>query len=215
MTSGVQGHGNVFERWVRETFFDEYKAPSGTGKWDVSKEANKRHGGVPVSIKCVGYGSSIGLAGALRQFHIEEDFLFIAGFWKKEGDKKRIVNIVAAPVSPTLWRSLWEPVSLDQLQDLDALIKNRANECQQVRAQAQGIKTQPPFTQAQISVNPKIDCKGQRRLQCSLSFSTFFSHIAPNWDKKPVERPTLFGVEALEPILSGSRVLKGRKEPSV
>lgn len=208
MPPEIQEHGFTFETWIRNTFFDSFKADSYTGKWDISKEANAHYGGVPVSVKTAKYGSSVGLGDALRQFRIDEDFLLIVGFWKQEKEKKRFVNLVAIPVTVALWQSLWHPITIKDLQRLDAVIKDRSLTPQQARIEAQHIKSQPSFTQAHITVNPKIDSKGQRRLQCTLGFSTIFSVLAPDADQKPVDNPQLFGVASVEAFLSNPRVFK-------
>lgn len=212
MAPEVQQHGFTFEKWVHETFFNSYKTRSYTDEWDVHKEFNVNYGGVPVSIKTAKYGSPIGLGDALRQFHINEDFLLIAGFWRQEKGKKRIVNIVAAPISVALWRLLWHPITEDDLRELDSAIKDRSLTYQQARIEAKRIKSQQPFTQAHITVNPKIDSKTQRRLQCSLGFSTFFSTVSPDADQKPVDIPKLFGTNSIEAFLSDPRVFNKSRQ---
>lgn len=214
MAPEVQEHGFTFEKWVHDTFFDSYKARSYADEWDVGKEFNVNYGGVPVSIKTAKYGSPVGLGDALRQFRIHEDFLLVVGYWRQEEKKKRIVNIVAAPVTIALWRSLWHPITLEDLRELDTTIKDRTLSYQQARAEAQRIKAQPPFTQAHITVNPKIDSKTQRRLQCSLGFSTLFSTVAPDADQTAVDIPKLFGVESIEAFLSNPRVFKRNRQSS-
>jgi hypothetical protein len=45
-----------------------------------------------------------------------------------------------------------------------------------------------------IVVNPKIDSKTQRRLQCSLRFDDVFKHLAPGGNREAQEQPALWGV---------------------
>jgi len=201
----VQQHGFVFEKWVRDTFFGGYRPPDYTQKWDIPKEANKNHGGVPVNPKAIKYATPVDLGDALRQFQVDEPFMLIIGYWVQEGDKKRIVNVIAPTVTPKLWRSLWEPITLDDLKRLDGVIKDRALDYREARAQAQKIKSAAPFTRAVMTVNPKIDSKGQRRLQCSLSFKNVFEHLAPSADSKPQRTPQLFGVAVPGPFQSSPR----------
>ncbi len=210
--SEEQGHGYLFEEWVRATFFDNYQSASYTQEWDVAKEANKRYGGVPVSIKFTKYGTSVDLGDALRQFQIDEDFLLIIGYWKQEGSRKRIVNIVAATVTPALWKSLWSPLTRDDLLKLDAVVKDRTLPYRQAQAEAKRIKSAPAFKQAIMTVNPKIDSKRQRRLQCSLRFGTVFERLAPKADPHPLAEPKLFGIPAPEPFLSKARSFNGQRE---
>ena len=86
----VQSHGLVFERWVRDTFFDGYKPASYTQRWDIPAAANRAHGAIPVNPKAVKHGTAVDLGDALRQYEIDEPFLLIIGFWSQDGDMKRI-----------------------------------------------------------------------------------------------------------------------------
>lgn len=106
------------------------------------------------------------------------------------------MNIIAPMVTPKLYRSLWEPITLEDLKRLDAVVKDRKPGYREARAAAQKIKSAPPFARAILTVNPKIDEKSQRRLQCSLSFKNVFKRLAPQADSKPQERPQLFGARA-------------------
>jgi hypothetical protein len=201
----VQRHGYVFEKWVRDTFFEGYEAPSYTQEWDVAASANKRYGGLPISIKTAKYGSSVDLGDALRQYSINENFMIIIGYWKQEGAKKRFVNIVAVRVDEQKYHELWQPIAWADLQRLDALVKNRALTSQQARDAARTMKRLVPFSKAVMDVNPKIDDKAQRRLQCSMSFKEVFQYLAPTSDASVQVSPKLFGVAAPEPFLSMPR----------
>jgi hypothetical protein len=204
----VQSHGLVFERWVRDTFFDGYKPASYTQRWDIPASANRDHGGIPVNPKAVKHGTAVDLGDALRQYEIDEPFLLILGFWSQDGDMKRIVNIIAPEISPELWRKLWGPVTYADLRRLDALIKDPGPTVEETRRLALKMKNAPPFSEAVIQVNPKIDNHGQRRLQCSIRFSDVFKHLAPGADPRPQDRPALFGVEYPGPIASKPRELE-------
>jgi hypothetical protein len=201
----VQQHGLVFEQWVRDTFFDGYRPDSYTQKWDIPAAANTRHGGIPVNPKAVKYGSSVDLGDALRQYQIDEPFLLVIGFWRQEGTTKRFVNIVAAHVEPGIWRRMWDPVTLPDLERLDAAIKDRSLTPAQARSAAAKMKSTRPFTQSRILVNPKIDSGTQRRLQCSIRFDDLFRHLAPGADRTIQERPALWGVEFPHPLSSPPR----------
>jgi len=202
----VQRHGLVFEEWVDDTFFAGYRPPGYTQKWDIPAAENKNHGGVPVNPKAIKYGSPVDLGDALRQFAIDEPFILVVGFWRQEGDEKRFVNIVAPRIEPGAWKKLWGPVTLADLASLDALIKDQSLTPEQARAAAQKIKHAAPFTQSVIEVNPKIDAKTQRRLQCSLRFDDVFRFLAPGADPAPQEHVALWGVEFPRPVPSKARV---------
>jgi len=201
----VQVHGLVFEKWVRDTFFDGYKPASYTQRWDIPATENKHHGDMPVNPKAVKYGTTIDLGDALRQYEIDEPFMLIVAFWQQEGDEKRIVNIAAPEISPETWRRLWGPVTYADLLKLDELIKDQGPSVTELRKLALKMKNSPPFSESIIQLNPKIGTDGQRRLQCSLRFADFFRELVPGADSKPQAHPALFGVEYPGTIASKPR----------
>ncbi len=202
----VQRHGVEFEDWIRETFFDGYQPDGYTQKWDIPAEANRAHGGIPVNPKATRFRQSIGLGDALRQFDIDEPFLLIVGFWVQETpQEKRFVKVVPVVVEPEIWRSLWHPIQREDLERMDAVIKDRSISYDEARRRAQEKKAESPFTEAAITVNPKIDSKGQRRLQCSLTFTRFFEWLAAGVSPEPEERPFLWGVAVPNPFHSPPR----------
>jgi hypothetical protein len=191
----VQEHGVAFEEWIRHTFFDGYKPLTYTQKWDIPASANLRYGGIPINPKATKYGTPVGLGDALRQYQVDEPFMLIIGYWEQETpETKRFVKVISPAVSVALWRRLWEPVTLEDIRQLDELVKNKSLPHTEAQRLAQAMKSRPPFSQSQITLNPKIDSKGQRRLQCSLNFEKVFQFLAPDIDLAPEKEPTLFGV---------------------
>jgi hypothetical protein len=201
----VQQHGLRFEAWIRDTFFDGYAPPGYTQKWDIPAEANLRHGGVPVNPKTAKYRTPVDLGDALRQYDIAEPFILVVGYWVQQEDEKRFVNIVAPRIEPETWRKLWGPVTRADLEKLDAVIKDRSLDYREARKRAHAIKDAPPFTEAIIVVNPKIDSTGQRRLQCSLRSDDLFKHLCPETDAGVQKAPELWGVPFPATVKSGPR----------
>jgi hypothetical protein len=189
-----QHHGVVFEQWVRDTFFDGYRPSGYTQKWDIPAEANTRHGGIPVNPKTARYKSPVDLGDALRQFDINEPFWLIIGYWDDADTARKLVTIIAVRLEPSTWRKLWGGITRADLEKLDAAIKDRSLSPEEARKRAQEIKGRPPFTEAAITLNPKIDGKTQRRLQCSLSFSDVFRFLAPGISPDPQPAPSLWGI---------------------
>ncbi|MCC6415550.1 MAG: hypothetical protein IT582_06550 [Opitutaceae bacterium] len=208
----VQQHGLVFEKWVRDNFFGGYVPPGYTQKWDIPAAANRDHGGLPVNPKATKYNTPVDLGDALRQFDIAEPFILIIGYWMQEGDRKRMVNIVAPVITPATMRQLWGDITREDLARLDALIKDRSLDYREARQRAQAMKKSPPFNTSIITLNPKIDSKGQRRLQCSLSFTKVFKHLAPEADGGIQETPVLWGVPFTETISSKPRSFDGNDD---
>ena len=189
----VQNHGVVFEQWIRDTFFDGYTPDSYIQKWDIPAKANKRFGGIAVNPKAAKYRGAVDMGDALRQFDIDEPFWLVIGYWQQEGDTKRFVNAVATRVEPVQWRKLWGDLKRADLQRLDETIKTTPD-YREARQLAQQIKREPQFKSSIITLNPKIDSGSQRRLQCSISWSRVFKHLAPDADPSIKQRPMLWGV---------------------
>jgi hypothetical protein len=203
-----QDHGLWFERWLCDTFFDAYRPAQNTQKWDVPAHANTRHGNLHVNPKAVRLGSPVGLGDALRQMDIAngaDSFILIAGFWQQSSPgTKSWVNVQAVTVSPATWKKLWYPVTRTDLERFVAVIKDTTLTLNECRRRAQEIKSQPPFTKAILQVNPKID-SSQRRLQCSLSFNSFFDQLLPGASRAAQQNPVLWGVPIPKTTHSTSR----------
>lgn len=203
----VQSHGLLFEKWLRDTFFDGYEPKGYTQKWDIPAAANPHHGQIPVNPKATKYGAPIGLGDALRQHDIAEPFLLIVGFWQQvTPQEKRWVNVQAVRVEPKVWRSLWGELTRSDLEALEAVIKDKSLTLEQARKKAQQLKSEPRYQSAAIQLNPKID-RSQRRLQCSLRFDAFFDHLAPAADRAVQKAPQIFGVTVPGKFQSAPRVL--------
>ncbi len=211
----VQRHGFDFENWVKETFFARSHI-NYMEKWDVPSELNISiavPGGLqrlPVSIKTCKHGSPIGFGDALRQFENEEDFLLIVGFWKQMGAFKNFVAVEAAKVTVEDWQTLFMPIFEDDIKKLDSTVKNRSVDYWEARRQAKEAKKSDKFKSARIVLNPKIDSKNQRRLQCSLPSSVFWNNIAK---KAPYEDKDckLFGEKVPNPFLSNPRTFNQKQ----
>lgn len=206
----VQAHGLAFEHWVADTFFQKYRASGYTQKWDlpadIPRDLPPEFAGLPANPKAAKYGTPVGLGDALRQFDIAEPFILILGYWEQpDPNEKRFVKLLAPRIEPAAWRALWGPVTREDLEQLDTLIKRRDIDYREVRKLAQKMKASPPFNQAVFVLNPKIDSQGQRRLQCSLRFEDVFKYLAPGMDKAREETPSLWGVPFPGPVLSNPR----------
>jgi hypothetical protein len=201
----VQRHGLVWESWIADTFFGGYRQLSYTQPWDIPAEANIAHGGIPANPKFAKFGTPVDLGDALRQFDIDEPFLLLIGYWSQEGDSKRIVNAVAVRVERARWRALWGDITRADLERLDATIKDRTINHVEARRRAQAIKAEPQFRTAVITLNPKIDSRVQRRLQCSLSFNEVFAHLAPDASRDASDSPELWSARVPAPFYSPPR----------
>lgn len=211
----VQSHGLIFEQWLRDTFFGGYAPKSYTQRWDIPAEANPDHGHIPVNPKAIKYGTPLDFGDAQRQFEIidqREKFLLIVGFWEQSTPtQKQWVNLQAVEVSPEAWSRLWAPIQQQDLDRLNSVIKDKNLSIDEARAEAKRIKSMPPFAEAVMQVNPKID-SSQRRLQCSLRFADFFKHLAPDQTSDKQAAPKVFGIPIPPSLDSSPRTLKSEKK---
>jgi hypothetical protein len=198
-----QIHGLDFEKWIKDTFFESYVQTSYTDKWDATSVVFKKEflthaitfQGLPVSIKTCKYSAPIGFGDAIRQYENSQDFLLFVGFWTNAGSARKYVSVKAVKISKTDWHGLFTgAVSEEEL--VEDRLESEETEFKQIGSKLyhldETIKTTPFYKKArelakaekkalpemQIVVNPKIDSKNQRRLQCSLPFKIFWSRFA-------------------------------------
>jgi len=188
----VQRHGLSFEHWVADTFFGGHRPSGPTDKWDIPASANKNHGRIPVNPKATQYGEPVLLGDALRQYDINEPFLLIVGSWEQDGRGKKFVQSLVARIQPDQWRRLWAPVTRKDLEAMDKLVKDTSRPISEVRKEVLRRKKLPPFSEAVIQLNPKID-RSQRRLQCSISYVRLFKNLAPGRSRKAQPFAEIFG----------------------
>ena len=209
----VQNHGFKFEKWAKETFFSGYSGKY-TQKWDIPAEHNKDGGipsglrGLPVSVKTAKYGSPIGLGDAIRQRDLSVSFVMIVGFWtQRTASEKRFEDIGVVKFTTKNWSQLWGDLNIDSIQDINTKIKNVNLHYSEARELAQDWKKNiAAVSGSKIVINPKIDSKSQRRIQCSLPFAVFWDHVG-----RPAHRvdfPDLFGQKFPNPITSSPRKFK-------
>ena len=206
----VQFHGFTFEQWVRDTIFGSYRG-NYMGKWDVPPEGNRHQAippewkNLPVSIKTAKWGSPIGLGDVLRQREIDHPFLMIVGFWRQRSpNEKWFEEIGVAHFRAEAWKALWGRLTIAQLRAIDALVKNLSEHHTAVRLKARAWKRDTPeVATSSIVVNPKIDSRSQRRIQCSLPFRFFWQQVGR--DPVASDRPCLFGFDFPNPVQSSAR----------
>jgi hypothetical protein len=192
-----QKHGFDFEEWVKKTLLGGYGS-----RWDSPS-------GGPYSIKFPKWKSPIPLGSAARQYKTTRRFSLIVGFWENGHQTKRVVKILEIKISAKMWRELWGGMpymdvallekavtSVPKHCSRDALVKAR----RRVRELKAEIASRHPS--CVITLNPKIDSKEQRRLQCSIPFKVFFEKVAL------ASRP-----QKESPLIFRGKPLVGKKKP--
>jgi hypothetical protein len=205
----VQAHGFSFEKWIRDHFFAGYTG-SYMQKWDVPSDQNihsvvpSQFQRLPVSIKTAKAGSPIGLGDVLRQRQIDHDFLMIVGFWEQRTQtEKWFVDIGCALFRAVDWQTLWGQLTLAEILEIDAVVKNQSTHYSIVRAEAQAWKKCPSVKTASLVINPKIDSKTQRRIQCSVPNQLFWRAVGREPQKH--DAPALWNEVFPNPVMSSAR----------
>lgn len=205
----VQSHGFQFEKWVRDAFFGGYSGDY-TQEWDVPAERNvggfpPELSGLPVSIKTARYGSPVGLGDAVRQRGIGVSFVMVAGFWEQRTPgEKWFEDIGVSGFTVEDWNGLWGAVSVESLKEIETEIKNPGLHYSEARELARRWKRKAAGSSAsEIVINPKIDSKTQRRIQCSLPFKVFW-RIAGR-ESRRADYPDLLGLKFPNPVASSPR----------
>jgi hypothetical protein len=180
-----QNHGFQLERWVIDRFYKNINSDY-TSKWDIPIGSEFQEAvpiqfrNLPVSIKVVKFKQSIGFGDAIRQIETKQDFLLILGIWELKGKKKKWKQVLAKKITKENWLDYWNPISIDFVMDLDSKIKDMTIPYETIRKYAKARKKEPPFSKSVMQINPKIDSKKQRRLQCSLRHSESIKWIEGN-----------------------------------
>jgi hypothetical protein len=157
----------------RYVFFGGYNG-NYMQKWDIPPEENNSEAGPlfyrnpPVSVKTAKHGSPIGLGDVCRQRRIDIPFVMIAGFWKQRTPtEKWFETIGVAKFSTAEWSSLWGTLTIEQISLIDSRIKDLGLPYVTARRDAQQWKHDCVSSSgAELVINPKIDSKRQRRIQC-------------------------------------------------
>ncbi|MGC2235149.1 MAG: hypothetical protein WA584_03240 [Pyrinomonadaceae bacterium] len=209
-----QKHGLDFENWVRETFTTNAKAPK-TAKWDIAspnyrgeyKDQLAIFANRPVSIKTCQGRSAIYFADALRQYENTQEFLLIVGFYTTAGNAKVFHEISVSIISPIKWHDLFAEITLsDEQEHLTAeqmgplivkfkgLVSDKNPHYNDLRKMAKAEKKNLPRTEMRLNQKIGSDNK-QRRLQCSLPYSTFWSKFGFKGQVYADGKARLWGVE--------------------
>lgn len=193
-----QSHGFIFQNWIIGKFLDM----AYTSKWDIPKEIN-HISNKNISIKTAKWKAGVGLSDALKQFDIDDDFQLLVAFYKGGTNvRKKVVNMQLIDISKEKWKELWGNMTKDKLKEFDSFIKSRehrnltGSRLNEFRAEVQRRKRDMlSWYNGKIVLNPKIDSKNQRRLQCGIPFKTLFEEFGLN--KEIMRTYTLWGEEII------------------
>ena len=227
----VQQHGKQWEYQLAIGIYGlserEFKSISATAAHDIPGEFNRLEPGVNVSVKsscgniiCMGDPKRI-----MRSLITGENLRLVVIRYRQEGDEKQIVKLTELNISG-IHRELFGNVTLDQLEQLERLIKSVPKD-KQSTIKIDGKKVVQKCVERDtylaylqtlrgglLALNPKVGGGGAPRLQCSLNIEAFVTkhrgHVL--YDGKPDGFKGRSGV--LTPVTSGKRKFNKPSTPT-
>jgi hypothetical protein len=178
-----QLHGKKFEDLIKSCGLFSGSADGGrspTARFDIEAKYDKILG-LPTSIKSTG-SNIVGLSDARNFFSISEKFRMLVGRYKQLGPHKQFHNVHEFILTPTTLAKLRGEVTLQDVVDfhngllLTAFPVGSHSAARQWARQRKAAMVDKP---SMITLNPKIDSKSQRRLQCSLRLLELIELCAP------------------------------------
>lgn len=169
-----QGHGFAFEDYVEKTYGVNRDGKSYTSKWDGVLN------GVPVSIKTAKIGTDIEMADFTRNAENTEDFYLFVGFWEEE--KTNIVEEYILFIPGQEWHSFFPS---HFIVDFREMLNNITNDYADDEKWRSMISEQKEKWQNETNnlIRPRFkrDHKTQKRVQCAINNTDFFSYFIPKY----------------------------------
>ena len=176
MRKSSQMHGKAFENMIKSAngifthaAADRERSPNQMFDIDAGDDLMR---GIPTSIKSTGT-TTIALSDARKfwESFTLSPFRMVVGKYKQEEGIKQFYEVHEFVVLPEHSQAFLGDVSLEQIKDFHnafSLEKFPLGKHSDARALAQAIKSGLKDKLGIVSLNPKIDSKKQRRLQCSV-----------------------------------------------
>lgn len=211
-----QLHGKQFEDIIKASSLFSGSSDFGrnaTSKFDIEAKFDKIKN-LPTSIK-VSKGNIVGLSDARRFWSLDEDFRLLVSKYKQLDDRKSFYEIHEFKLDSSMLEILRGDLSFKEIENLHNGISlenfplGKEKEARKwFRNEKQKLKNKLGF----IKLNPKIDSKGQRRLQCSVSILDLVSEIKKMNESNYILHDQSYGVLTLPiALISSSRIFNRKK----
>ena len=169
----VQAHGNYYEdlktrqiTGLSKAEYDALKDNGYTSGMDIMKGLLSVN---DYSIKTTN-GNRIDCGDILRRRQ-EEKYNLVVAVWEQVGMTKIFHTEYTFYISPSDTQKLWGNMTYERLKEYDDYIKSipAGKQAQQeTKIRREALKTYTEDKNALFTINPKVDSKKQRRVQCSL-----------------------------------------------
>ena len=215
MRTESQAHGLIFEDYVKKHIYGCTENVPYTNEIDIPSNSNNLS--VNISIKTTGNENLVCLADAKNFYDkLQEEPLYmcVIVYEQKENSKilKKIIEIDLSNSKKILFGSL----TRTQIEELDKLIKciPKGKVSTTDRKKIHDLKKELNKFSGYVCLNPKVDSKGQRRLQCSFNKFKKFIQENPQMINLESNNGKFRGGEIPEEIVSPPRK-RNTKNPSI
>ena len=216
-TTSNQMHGKSFENCIKSSnrIFSHAaadRARSPNERFDIASEDDTEHG-LNTSIKATG-SNSVGLSDA-REFWKSMEFLpyrFLIGKWKQDQGNKKFTEIHEIILKGKYKDILLGSLSLEDVTEFHKIIRSHGPGPEQQKKAQNCVKEHRKKIDGLgglVKLNPKIDSKNQRRLQCSISLSALVKNI--DQDDYTLHKGRYNNLVLPFSIISSPRKLKSKK----
>ena len=178
-----QGHGEHIEGLLAQALIGRPVPRSWTHAWDIDASLDWRHG-LNTSIKTMGVrgalveNATVAMADARRVFSLPCPFRMLVAPYRQLGPLKQVEQVFEFFIQGHEMAQLYGQLSLEDVSAFHGgLMGFETGQHTQARSWAREQKSALADRQSAFILNPKIDSKSQRRLQCSLRFGSLLEVV--------------------------------------
>jgi hypothetical protein len=177
-----QLHGKKFEDWIKACGRFPGSADAGrspTARFDIEARFDRERG-LPTSVKATG-NNSVALSDARGFWKIQETIRMIIRHYRQIGGRKSFVTVHEFILSAEMLNRLRGDIShsdVDRLHQGISIIQFPNGQHVQARMWVKEQQAALRNKRGHVILNPKIDSKAQRRVQCSVALSALIEICA-------------------------------------
>ncbi len=178
-----QGHGEEIEGLLAHALIGRPVPRSWTNAWDIDAALDWRHG-LNTSIKTMGVrgafveNATVAMSDARRIFSIDCPFRMLVAPYRQLGPIKQVDQVFEFFIQGHEMAELYGELSYEDVSAFhEGLLGFGAGQHVPARSWARAQKTTLAGRDSAFILNPKIDSKTQRRLQCSLRLGSLLQHV--------------------------------------
>jgi len=177
-----QLHGKRYEQHITQAFPKSLLSPMPpTATWDILAEHDEKLN-IPTSVKTT-KNNSIGMSDARKFVSTNCTFRLIVAQYRQESGYKVFSSMMEFIITPEIMKKIRNELTLEFVKEyhdsISAFGPGKENQ-RLARAVAKQYKEKLNQINTLITLNPKIDSKDQRRLQCSIKLDQLMNLVQPN-----------------------------------